>query len=49
MWKHVLYDKIEVTVEQVWQVSVNRLSGIINAFSTDTIVKALIYSTDTMI
>lgn len=22
MWKHVLYDKIEVTVEQDWQVSV---------------------------
>lgn len=22
MWKHVLYDKIEVTVEQDWQVSI---------------------------
>lgn len=44
MWKHVLYDKIEVTVEQDRQVSIidNQVS---NAFSTDTIVKALIYST----
>lgn len=49
MWKHVLYDKIEVTVEQDRQVSIidNQVSSM--RFSTDTIVKALIFFTDTMI